>query len=287
MHWPSLSHPGAIVWPVAGDSSRAAAAGYEVMARVALALGREHRRYWHVTATAGVVGAAVAAAIARGGDPVNAAAHAISVAGGSVLAVLEGSGTRVFHRVHAAEAGLRCAEGESLRATRRGLEGERGLFAAMGGDSTALLAGRERPAIVETSFRLWAATGFAHAAIEAAQELAPIEDPSRIEIVLPGAGVELASNPDPRTDDEAWWSVEYSVAVTLLGLDLEDRSLLDHPRVRTLIERTTLTGGEIARVTVDGRSAERTAPRAASDDDLVTKWRTLNPGAEPPLELLA
>lgn len=291
LHWPSVCHPGAIIWPVARENLGAAAAGYEAMIRLALALGPDHRRMWHVTATAGVVGAAVAASVARGLDEettVEAAGHAVSVAGGSSLAVLEGSGTKVFHRLHAAATGIACAEAAAagLGATRAGLEPERGLFAATGGDAAQLLAERDRPAIAEASFRIWAATGFAHAAIEAAQELAPVESPGLIEVEVPPVAAALAGNPDPHTDEEAWWSVPYAVAVTLLGLDLEDRSLLADPRVRGVVERIVLRAGETSTVTVDGRSASRARPREATDDDLARKWRTLNPGAESPLELL-
>ena len=71
IHWPSVTHIGAIVWTVLREAAaegellwRAAHAGYEVTARLGAALGPEHRRYWHATTTAGTVGGAVAAALA-------------------------------------------------------------------------------------------------------------------------------------------------------------------------------------------------------------------------------
>jgi hypothetical protein len=39
-------------------------------------------------------------------------------------------------------------------------------------------------------------------------------------------------------------------------------------------------------VTVGGRSAQRTLAAPMTDDDLIAKWRTLNPGVAPPLDLL-
>src|SRR5260221_504748 len=73
IHWPSLTHPGGVVWPVvltAGLEANAsveqlvsaAALGYEVVVRLALAYGAGHRRFWQPTASAGVAGAAAAAA---------------------------------------------------------------------------------------------------------------------------------------------------------------------------------------------------------------------------------
>jgi 2-methylcitrate dehydratase PrpD len=294
LHWPSLTHPGAVIWAVVqecGGDARAAAAGYEATARLGLALGPEHRRHWHVTATAGTVGAAIAAAIAQGLEEdgiVAAAGHAISVAGGSILAILERSSTRFFHRAHAARAGIAAADAAEagLAATRGGLEPDRGLFAATGGSPVDVDAARDELAIEETTFRIHATTGFAHAAVEAAQELAPIDGAGRVVVEVPPATVALAGNSDPRTDEEAWWSVPYAVAVTLLGLDLEDRALLHDARVRSLLERIELREGGVSRVEVDGREASCAEAHVPTDDELAVKWRTLNPEIEPPFELL-
>lgn len=294
LHWPSVTHPGAVIWTVVracGGDARAAAAGYEATARLGLALGPEHRRYWHPSTTAGTVGAAVAAAMAFGlGEDriLDAACHAISVAGGSILAIFERSGTRFFHRTHAATTGIAAARAAEtgVTGTRSGLESERGLFAAMGGSSAELLARHDLLAIEETTFRTYAATGFAHAAVEAAQALAPIEGARRVVVQAPAAAVALAGNGNPQTDEDAWWSVPYAVAVTLLGLDLEDRLLLHDPCVRVLLDRIELREGPVSRVEVDGREVSCAEAHVPTDDELVAKWRTLNPGLEPPLELL-
>jgi 2-methylcitrate dehydratase PrpD len=300
--WASLTHPGGVVWPAVltlggeGGASpdeleRAACAGYEATVRLALALGPEHRRYWHATATAGSVGAAIGGALALGLDEQRAATavgHASSVAGGSIVCMLERSGTRFFHRAHAAATGVAAARsaGAGLAATQNGLDGERGLFAAMGGSAGGLGEPRSRAAIEEVAFRLHAATGFAQAAIEAAAELAPIAASARVVLELPPAAAAMSGSTRPETREDAWWSAPYAVAVTLLGLELEDRSHVDDPAVRELLRRMDVRPGAGSRVTVDGRSAERAEAHAATDDDLVAKWRLLNPGAAPPLELL-
>jgi 2-methylcitrate dehydratase PrpD len=313
LHWPSVTHPGSIVWPVvlavsteagADDRTRllAAAAGYETTTRLALALGARHRTYWHATSTAGTVGAAVAAAVACGlgedGATV-AAGHAISVAGGSIQCVLERSRTVVFHRAHAAATGIAAAAAAAagLGATRAGLEAEHGLFAATapGQDPTAVLARRERLALEELTFRFYASTGFAHAAIDAALELAPVE-PGRvgeIEIQVPRSAAAIAGNVDPRDREEAWWSVPYAVATSLLGRSLEDGPPVDDDAIRTLLRKTRVVPRDdpSSTVTVDGRSATRRDHRGhhdrpLSDEDLVAKWRILNPEDDPPLHLL-
>jgi 2-methylcitrate dehydratase PrpD len=150
-----------------------------------------------------------------------------------------------------------------------------------------LLAERERLAIEETTFRIYAASGFAHAAIEAARDRAPVESAERVEVQVPPATAALAALVDPQTEEEAWWSTQYAVAVTLLGLDIEDRSLLHDPRVRELLGRVEMRAGETSTVTVDGRSASCAEAHVPTNEELGAKWRMLNPGLQPPLELLA
>jgi 2-methylcitrate dehydratase PrpD len=292
IHWPSLTHPGAIVWTALRATKvdkpalwRAAHAGYEVTARLGRALGAEHRRYWHATTTAGTVGGAVAAAVALGTDPVNAAGHAISVTGGSILCIVERTGTRILHRDHAVATALRCASVDQVPATLDSLEHSHGLFAAMGGSPNGLLEPSERSALSEVSFRRHATSGFAQAIVEAAREIAPVENASEVAIEVPQAAAALAGNPAPRNEAEGWWSCQHAVAVTLLGLDLED-DLVRDPRVVAIRERVRMTVGTVSRVTVDGRTAERDFAAPLNDRDLEDKWKRLNPGVEPPVAML-
>jgi 2-methylcitrate dehydratase PrpD len=293
LHWASLTHPGAIVWTVVRATGvggaprwRAAHAGYEVTARLGRALGAEHRQHWHATTTAGTVGGAVVAALALDRDPVAAAGHAISVAGGSIVATLERSATRLVHRDHAVGTALRCARLADLPATSAGLEHPRGLFAAMGGSAETLLEPATSSALAETSMRRHATSGFAQAVVEAARELAPADPAGAVAAQVPAAAIALASNPAPRDAEEAWWSVQHAVAVTLLGRDLDDGDHAADPRVASLRERVELTAGPISAVTFDGRRAERAQAAPLTDDDLVAKWRVMNPDDAPPLELL-
>jgi 2-methylcitrate dehydratase PrpD len=310
VHWPSITHPGAIVWPTVlsaaavadrsgADAIRAAAVGYEVTARLATALGSSHRQYWHSTTTAGTVGAAVGAALALGLDgagAATAAGHAISVAGGFSQTIVERSGTRLFYRAHAATTGIASAHAAQagLDATRLGLEGGKAIAAATAPGTDVDLAGASRPvwAIEELWLRVHSATGFAHTAIDAAAKLGPVDRAAvrSIAIEVPAIAAAVAGNLAPSTRDEGWWSVPYSVAVTLLSgtgaLDTAD--LVD---VSDLLSLTSVTGSSddlAATVTVDtGDGAAPTAScalplgypdRPLEEEQLLAKWRLLDVG---------
>jgi MmgE/PrpD N-terminal domain len=123
IHWGSLVHPGAVIWPAvivtarttqaSGDAiARSAALGHELVTRLALALGAGHRRFWHSTTTCGVAGAAAATASLLTSDvsPIaHAVGHATSIASGSSRSLFERSGTRLLHRAHAVDAGIASA----------------------------------------------------------------------------------------------------------------------------------------------------------------------------------
>lgn len=293
LHWPSLTHPGAIIWTAIRSAGvrddlmwRAGHMGYEVTARLGAALGSEHRRYWHATTTAGIVGGAVATAVGIGGDPVNAAGHAVSVTGGSIVSILRRTDTRILHRDHAAATAVRCAGLSHLSAATDGLEHPRGLFAAMGGSPERLLDPAPTPALREVSFRQHHTSGFSQAAVEAARELAPVPAGSEVELEVPEATAALAGVQSPRDAEEAWWSCQHAVAVTLLGLDLRECPV-NHPAAAELRERTRLTVGPVARVTVNGRTVQRERAASLTDEDLIAKWKRLNPGLDAPTELLS
>ena len=302
LHLGSVTHPGGVVWSAVvvcaagrsatlGASIDAAAFGYELTVRLAEAAGAEHRQRWHATATAGTVGAAGAAARLLGADEVDAVAHAASAAGGSAQAMVERAGTRFLHRCHAASAGLACARAAKagLRASRGVLGSGRGAFGELPGD---LLAQRVSTAIEETVFRLYAANGFAQAAVDAALSLGPLP-PGEVEgvraVVAPPAALAAASNRAPADDEEAWWSIEHAVAVSLAAGDAD--ALAGGRGSRDVLElcgRTDLEAGPPgwgASVDVtlrDGttRAASLDGPpgpggSSVSDADLLAKWRRL------------
>jgi len=185
IHWPSLTHPGSVVWPavLAGVSAgvggrralRAAAIGYDVMATIAGVVGSAGITRWHRTALAGHAGAAAAVAAARGHDSERCAAAialALTMAGGVGQTMLERSPAGGFHRACATQNGAAAVDFSSagMTAPRGVLSGPAGLIAACGGVLPPT-GGRDEPsalAIDETTLRIYPTTGFAQSAVEAA-----------------------------------------------------------------------------------------------------------------------
>lgn len=115
LHLPSISHISAVCVPAAlayGGASRAYLAGAGTMARIGMLLGwRHYDAGWHTTATAGVFGAAVAAAVSLKltADQV-AAAIALSVPAAGGVQRAFGSDAKPLQVGMAAAAGARAAE---------------------------------------------------------------------------------------------------------------------------------------------------------------------------------
>jgi 2-methylcitrate dehydratase PrpD len=281
------------------EAVTAAVLGYELVVRLAEGLSPEHRRHWHVTTTAGIVGAAAAAARLLGVDDdsvVDAVGHATSVASGSAQAQFERTGTRLVHRAFAASTGVGCARAAcaGLKGNRYGLEGGRGAFAT-GAPALAktLLRDGASTGIEETGFRLHPANGFAHAAIDAALLMGPIVPDAIAHVtvtVSPPAAVTLASNPVPASDDDAWWSIEHAVAISLAtnSTDALASGLTDRDDVLRLCRRTdvvaeeagwgatlemTMRDGEVKAASTDTPLGHGSRP--ATDDDLCAKWQRL------------
>jgi 2-methylcitrate dehydratase PrpD len=286
LHYGTVSHPGGIVWSAVAacaierdvsfsEAATAAAFGYELMVRLADAAGPEHRERWHVTATAGTVGAAGAAARLIGCDEADAVAHACSVAGGAVHAMVERTTTRFLHRGHAVVSGLACARA-GKPGGRRILDDGRGTFVLASPERVT--APRPVTALEETGFRLRPATGFAHAPLDAVQSLGPLGEVDHVNVSVSLIAATLASNTAPQNEDEAWWSIEHAVA-SALEIDIGR------------VEVRATTEGWAAAVEVrlrDGsvRNASVSEPlghpdRPVTDDDLRAKWARLG-GAPAP-----
>ena len=274
LHQASFTHPGSVIWPTVlslgeeldatgAEVVRAAVIGYEAMVRLALALGPEHRRLHHVTSTAGVLGATVAAAILYGlGDEeiVSAMGHATSVSGGLTQHFIEHSGTGSFHRANAVRVALMASEWAQLglRGDQFSFEGERGLFSSMTSmpHLVHLFQESNRWALEEVSMRKYATNGFAQAAVEAALEIGSItlKEVVEIQIAAPLSVVTNASgHHPPQSVEQAWWSMPYAVAVCLVSGNAEslmNPQLVHDPKVHramriidvVLSEPSTSTG---------------------------------------------
>jgi 2-methylcitrate dehydratase PrpD len=302
VHYGTLSHPGGIVWPVVvalggeldvdgATALRGAVTGYEVIVRLARALGPEHRSHWHVTSTAGTVAASAAAAALLGLDRSGlrtAMAHAASIAGGSMQALAERSPTRLVQRAHAVDSGVACAlaAAAGVDASHHALDGRAGLFVATapGADAGALVHARPTSAMQETSLRLRATCGFGQAAVDAAAELGPVQAGSvtSVRIVVGQPAATAAGETRPADAAEAWWSIPYAVAVTLVAgsPDALEAGFRDDAEVREALRKCRLVPGpSLTEATIelelaDGsrRHASASCERRPSDAERLAKW---------------
>src|SRR5581483_9441487 len=134
--------------PATGDRVlRAVVAGYEVAARLAMALGpaAHYGRGFHPTGTCGAFGAAVAAGVVLGLDRAGLAA-ALGIAGsqtaGSMEFLADGAWTKRLHPGWAASAGLHAAAlaAAGFRGPATIVEGRFGFLRAYSDAATALAA---------------------------------------------------------------------------------------------------------------------------------------------------
>jgi 2-methylcitrate dehydratase PrpD len=229
VHRAALLHPGPVIWPtVLGgsdapmpDALDAAIRGYEAMITVGATFDARHYAFYHNTSTAGVFGAAAAAASLLGcseGETVSALGLAGSVTGGLWQMRHEPVMAKQWHVAHAVAAGrdaARCAK-RGVAGPRFILEGPQGLYAATTEAPRALVLG-ESWRLDEVSFKPWAACRHAHPAIDAALELrarGPLQ--GRIQVETYADALTFCDRPHPRSEAEAKFSIQHSVAVAAL-----------------------------------------------------------------------
>lgn len=184
--WRSLHHPGSVVWPVvialavhdevAGDRlARAARAGYLTAAATADLLGATHRAAWHVTATAGALGAASAASVMSGlsqPEHVRALALAAANTGGLAIAARDFSGAACFNRAAAVTLGLvaaRAAHGGAV-AVAAPFTGPGGLFESMAAAVTPTEL-TVRDGVLDVAARIYPVSGFLQSMVAAVAAL--------------------------------------------------------------------------------------------------------------------
>lgn len=194
-------HPGAVVVPaaiaLAGQRGLSGAAlltaviaGYETACRIAAAAHPRSRwRGFHNTSTAGVFGAAVAAAklLDMPADDIEAAMGIAASSAAGIFTFLAGGDVKRIHPGHAAREGLLAAllTESGLPAPRGALEFKEGFFAAYAGGDTGevdysaidiLAAGDNNPqsrfAIANCYMKPHACCRHIHAAIDAVLEMA-------------------------------------------------------------------------------------------------------------------
>lgn len=234
------------------DLLRATTIGYEIGARVALAVAPAHYRNWHPTGTAGAIGAAAAAAEILQLDGLrfaHALAIATTMAAGLQQTIRTGSMSKPLHAGHAAEAGTLAALAASrgLTGSLDVLEGGTGFGVATAGITDLRVDGLGEPfCVTETTVKNHACCGHTFAAIDAALELRAggvhAGDVTSVEIETYQVATEVAGHPDPAGPEQARFSLAYTVAAALvLGtvrLGAFTQEALANPDIRRLTART-------------------------------------------------
>jgi 2-methylcitrate dehydratase PrpD len=238
---------------------RAAVAGYEVAARLAMALGAaaHYRRGFHPTGTCGAFGAAAAASVVLGLD-VGGVTAALGVAGsqaaGSMEFLEDGAWTKRLHPGWAASAGLHAAAlaGAGFRAPASIVDGRFGFLGAYSdaADPSALAGGADY-ALMQTGVKPHACCRYSQGPIDAALALrtAHAIDPARIarvDVGIVAAGFPIVCEPldakrRPRSVVDAQFSLPFSIATALVrGAAWPDdfaSACLDDPAIRRVMER--------------------------------------------------
>jgi 2-methylcitrate dehydratase PrpD len=238
---------------------RAAVAGYEVAARLAMALhpGAHYARGFHPTGTCGAFGAAAAAGLIAGLDA-SQLADAFGIAGsqaaGSMEFLTDGTWTKRLHPGWAACAGVHAAAlaGAGFRAPHTIFEGRFGtLHAYSDGATPAALAGREGGELLRTSIKPHACCRYAQGPIDAVLELRRRHDLKpesvrAIEVGLVSPAFAIVCDPldakrRPRSVVDAQFSLPFSVAVALAtGAASPDEftaARFEDPAIRRLMDR--------------------------------------------------
>ena len=267
----TLTHPGAVVVPAAlavaeqnGVSGErlllGLVTGYEMMARLGLALGAEHNnRGFHTTGIAGTVAATVAAGTVMNFD-VETLCSAVGIACSSssgIKAFTQGTGGMVkrMHAGHAAEAGVLACElaRRGFTGPMQGIDGRFGLLEVISGSDghpehlDADLGAS--PAITRIWVKVYPCCGFIHStahaleALRSEHHLMP-DQIKQVRVHTNQHAVEHNGEPDPRDTMGAQYSIPFCAGVALAadprdpGAYAEDR--LWDPQVRAVTARTKL-----------------------------------------------
>jgi len=264
-------HLGASVFPAvlaaaeltgaSGDAVlRAAVGGYEIAARLAMALqpAEHYARGFHPTGTCGAFGAAAAAGMVLGLDA-EGLARALGIAGsqasGSMEFLADGAWTKRLHPGWSACAGLHAAAlaGAGFRAPASIVEGRFGFMHAYSGGAVAALLARRSDGfeLMQTAVKPHACCRYMQAPIDAALALRAAHgiDPEAVEHVevgLVAAGFPIVCEPvqqkrRPRSVVDQQFSLPFGIAVALTRGAASPAEFVpatsDDPTVAALMDR--------------------------------------------------
>ncbi len=236
----AIYHPGAPVIAaalavsqsrhIAGEKfMRAVITGYEVSGRIGTQMLPAHYQYWHPTGTVGSLGAAAACSVLLELDTAatgHAIANAATMAAGLQQAFRSDAMSKPLHAGRAAETGVLTALAASRGVTGAHdvLEGASGFGAAMSRDVDwdAVISGLgESWAVNDMTQKNHACCGHTFAAVDSVLALheehgLSAANIARIHVATYSTALEVAGNPDPKTEFEAKFSLPYCVAVALV-----------------------------------------------------------------------
>ena len=326
LHRDSVVHPGCVVVPAVWglvESGQADAGGHSVLTailqgfeaatRVGMAVGLEHYRIFHNTATCGPFGSAIAAAALLGlteDQTVDCLGNAGTQAAGLWQFLDTGAMSKHLHAGRAAEAGVIAAD-----LARRGFtgppeifEGSRGFFAglASGGNADRILESPDEPwQLTQTSIKPWPSCRHTHPTIDGAAEIRrqmissgiSSEAIAAIEVDAYKAALDVCDRADPQTVYDAKFSLQHCAAaglaldqVDFAAFDSAARNTLGQLREKTRLNvapeidaaypahwgseiRVTLDSGQ--RLTAHRRDAKGDPEAALSEDEMIAKAHML------------
>ena len=286
--WAMNGHPTVPLLPAAfavadatggsgADLLRAYVVGFEVQAKLGLALGRPHyEKGWHATSTLGVFGAAAAAGVLYGLDETKLRrAFGIAMSRASGSRANFGTDTKPLHAGLAARAGLEAAQlaRQGVTAREDAIEAEMGLADLYAGKKPLALRLDGPLALEEPGIELkpYPSCRFTHRAIDAVLELRAQHagrELASIECAGDPLGQKVLIYSEPRTGLEGKFSLQYCVAVSWLdgwpGLGAFSDARAEKPDVQALLRRVSVREArgaeeEVELVFRDGGRARATA----------------------------
>lgn len=255
LDWSAVNHPGSVVFATSfaialehpkfrENFLTSALAGMRASASAAHFFGPNHRKRWHITATAGTFGAVCAASAAIELDSTKAQ-QALHLAGtnmgGTGQVSRELQGTPRFNRSAAAALGVASAFAayEGMPALKNLWLGDRGLFEVFDLAGVITDGGLIRDGISTVRVRTFPATGFIQSALFGVAKLAGEKSGDLLTLnVEINAGVFPILN-DPERD--RWWNLKVNVASAWRSKNPMD--LTPAPEIEELV---TVNGADIA-----------------------------------------
>lgn len=332
----SIMHPGDVVFPVvavlaplAANPAKAAiegaVVGYEATIRLGVAFGPEHYSIWHTTATAGVFGAAAAAAKILGlGEKgmADALGHAGTQSAGLWQFLNDGCvAAKPFHPGKSCLSGYMAAMAakQGIPGAAHILEGPKGLLAALGRPplpekfADSLGCGY---AIMEANFKGYPTCGQTHSMIDGLSRIMKEHEihahaVESIEARVYAKAITVAGKLDPRNLEEAKFSIPFCLAYMLLhgkipftgitGKDVFRADIRAEMAKITLVEDAAMSAGfpeaRPCRITVtmkDGNRLEAENKFRRGDpekpmifDEVADKFRELGADVYSPAKLEA